>query len=518
MFPTRVTIVIISLAAACGVFERILSREELADVQERIDLISRMELIGRTVAAAVTQVEPPAPAFPVVRPYEEIPQAAGWPLAGNAFAMMGDLFGLLLREYRRHGPIFRIQAFNRHFVALVGPEATSFLNKEGQALLRSFEEFSAFREALGCVHMVVGMDGPEHVRLRKALATGYSLKYLQGRYQAIIDIASGTVAGWPQGKAIAPVPAFQAIVAEQLGVLLTGQPPGEYLDPLRYYLMSLVRLFRQGLAVPHLGGRFRQAERQTNELFDRTLEAHRAEDRMSDGNTDFIDEILAIHRNDPTLIPETDLRLQVLGPYWAGLDSAAVVCAFMLHVLLSEPQLLEQMRSEVDSVFEAGPITAASYRSLTVTRRIFDEVQRRYPIIPALVRVVSNSFEFGGYTVPAGTKVLVGCTVAHHIPEVFPEPEKFDIERFGKDRAEHRQPGAYAPFGFGSHRCLGSGFAEAQIVLTLATVLRETELVLVRPQRPLRTRQVSSIQPVFKFRLVGRREHAPPSRVGVRDD
>lgn len=500
--PDPRDIVIISLAAACGVFERILSREELADVQERIDLITRMELIGRTVAAAVRQVDARAAARRVVRPFEEIPMASGRPLAGSAFAMMGNLPGLLLREYRKHGPIFRVQAFNRRFVALVGPEATAFLNREGQTLLRSFEEFSVFREALGCMNVIVGMDGPEHVRLRKVLATGYSLRYLQGRYQEIVDIAGEAVAGWPQGKAIDPVPAFQNLVAEQLGVLLTGERPGEYLDPLQFYLMTIVRRFRRGLAVPRLGGGFRHAERRTNELFERILEAHKTEDRMG---ADYIDGLLAAHRNDPTLIPETDLHFHLLGPYLAGLDTAAIVCSFMLHVLLSRPDLLERMRSEVDAVFDGGPLTAKSYRDLTVTRRIFAETQRRYPIIPALVRIVSNSFDFGGYTVPAGKRVLVGCTVAHHMPEHFPEPEKFDIERFGEDRAEHQQPGVYAPFGFGSHRCLGSGFAEAQVALTMATVVREAELVLAKPQRPLRTRQVSSIQPVYKFRLVGPR-------------
>ena len=513
--PDPRDIVIIGLAAACGVFERILSREELADVQERIDLITRMELIGRTVAAAVNQVEAPATAFPAARPYEEIPRASGWPLVGNAFAMAKDLRGLLLREYRRHGPIFRVQALNRHYIALVGPEATSFLNREGQALLSAFEEYSIFREAFGSPHIISGMDGPEHIRMRKALATGYSLNYLRERYDDIVDITGGAVAGWPQGKAIAALPAFQHIVAEQLGVLLLSTSPGEYLDSLRYYLKTLVRLLRRGAGAPRFRPRFRHAERLMTELFDRILETHKTDVRSSNASADFVDEILAAHRNDPMLLHETDLRFVVLGPYIAGIDTAAVVCSFMLHVLLSDPPLLEQMRSEVDSIFDGGPLTAASYRNLTVTRRIFSETQRRYPVVPAVVRVVSNSFEFGGYTVPAGKKVVVGCTVAHHMPEFFPDPDKFDIERFGEDRAEHRQPGAYAPFGVGSHRCLGSGFAEAQVVLTMATIVREAELELVRPHRPLRTQQVSTIQPAFRFRFVGRRGHEQPGKAGV---
>lgn len=505
--PDPRDIVIISLAAACGVFERILSREELAEVQGRIDLISRMELIGRTVAAAVEQVDPPAPVFPVVRPYEEIPRASGWPLAGNAFAMASDLRGLLLREYQRHGPIFRVQALNHHLVALVGPEATVFLNREGGTLLRSFEEWDVLRKAFGASHVMSDLDGREHIRIRKAFSPGYSRQSIQGRYNELADIARRIVSGWPQGKSIAPVPAFQRIVAEQLTLLLTGVSPGEDLDPLRYYFSALLRTMqRQGNANLHrFRPRFRHAEKRSIELVKRILEAHSTGDPPSDERADFIDILLELHRTDPLLLPETNLRSVVLGPVFVGIDTAALVCSFMLHVLLRNPDLLEQMRSEVDSVLTGEPLTAESFGKLTTTRRILLETQRMHPVVPGLVRVVSNSFDFGGYRVPAGKRVLLGFNVAHHLPECFPEPEKFDIGRFAEDRAEHRRPGAYAPFGFGSHRCLGSGFAEVQIVLTMAAIVHETELVLARPQRPLRTRQVATIRPVYRFRLADRR-------------
>jgi cytochrome P450 len=505
--PDPRDIVIISLAAACGVFPRILSREELAEVQGRIDRITRMELIGRTVAAAVAEIEPPAAAFPVVRPYEEIPKVSGWPLVGSAFAMESDLRGLLLREYQRHGPIFRVQALNRRFVALVGPEATTFLNKEGSTLLRSFEEWSVFREAFGSSHLLTDMDGREHIRMRKALSPGYSRQSVQGRYDELVDITRRVVSAWPQGKSIAPVPAFQRIIAEQIGLLLTGVSPGESLDSVQYYLLTLMRTMQRksNSSLLRFRPRYRRAEKRTIELLNRVLEAHSSDGTELDEEADFIDILLHLHRTDPTLLPETNFRFAFLGPFFAGIDTAAIVCSYMLYALLSDPELLERMRSEVAGVFTGEPLTSESFGKLTTTRRILLETQRMYPAIPGAVRVVSNSFEFGGYKVPAGKRVLVGFTAAHHLPECFPEPDRFDIGRFAEDRAEHRQPGAYAPFGFGGHRCLGIGFAEVQIVLTMATIVHEMELALMRPNRPLRTRQVTTIRPVYRFRLTERR-------------
>ena len=101
-------------------------------------------------------------------------------------------------------------------------------------------------------------------------------------------------------------------------------------------------------------------------------------------------------------------------------------------------------------MYKHGSPTPEGMRKLDVTHRVALETLRMYPVIPALTRTVSNSFEFGGYRVPANSQILLGTTVGHHLPEYFPEPEYFDIERYTRDRAEHRQPGAFAPFGAGT--------------------------------------------------------------------
>ena len=99
--PDPRDIVIVSLAAASDVFSRILSREELAEAQSRIDLISGMDLIGQSVARAVAQ-QPMAslPSSPSARSPEEIPMVSGWPLVGSALDMAGDLRSFLTRQYR----------------------------------------------------------------------------------------------------------------------------------------------------------------------------------------------------------------------------------------------------------------------------------------------------------------------------------------------------------------------------------------------------------------------------------
>ena len=131
-----------------------------------------------------------------------------------------------------------------------------------------------------------------------------------------------------------------------------------------------------------------------------------------------------------------------------------------------------------------------------------------YPVIPALTRVASNTFEFGGYRVPAGADVMLGTTVGHHLPEYFPEPDRFDIERYSRERREHSQPGAFAPFGVGRHLCIGSGLSELQIMLTLATIVREADLELERPDRPLKIKLSPAAHPDKSARVLLTRRRA----------
>ena len=506
--PDPRDVLIIGLAAAGGVFESILSREELAQVQERIDTISRLALMGRTIRESIRTIAPPAAPAKVTRPAAEIPQVPGSPVAGNAFKMAGDVRAFLTTNYRRYGPIFRIRAFAFRYIALVGPEGNVFAARISGTHLRSHESYREFGVAMGGHRVMLNMDGPEHLRMRKLQVNGYSPKTYEANMELVHDLTRRLIEEWPQGQPVPVQHAMQRIIAEQIGVCCTGVSPGPYVDDLIHFLGTIVTI-HVTKRLPRLVERmpkFRRTRMRVKELYEKIIEAHRAENR--DGKQpDFVDDLLAMNRIDPQFLPETDLPANVLAPYLVGIDTSASVCAFMLYALLKHPDLLDRMRAEVDAMYELGAPTPERLRKLDVTHRIALETLRCFPIIPALTRTVSNSFEFGGYTVPAGAEVMLGTTVCHHLPEYFPDPERFDIERYAPGTAQHRQPGVFAPFGVGRHRCLGSGFSEVQIALTMATIVREAELVLDQPERPLKIKLAPAPHPdeSLRFRLVRRR-------------
>ena len=508
--PDPRDIVIVSLASASGVFESMLSRDELAQVRERIEAISGLDLICREIAATIRQLKAqPPPAAPSVRPADEIPEAEGLPVLGNVFGMAGDLRSFLLREYQRHGPIFRVRALNLRWVALVGPEANVFADQNSATHFRTWEQYHQFGAALGAHRVLLSMDGPEHIRMRRLLVKGYSPKMLESNLDLAHDVTLRAIEGWPQGRPIEIQRAMQQIITEQIGMFCTGLSSEEYFDDLLYFLKMNIQLniTKRLPRVMERLPKYRRARRRMQALYERIMEAHRPEVREGKPQ-DFVDVLLEANEANPQLLPETDLLVNVLAPYLVGMDTAASVCAFMLYALLMHPEILERMKEEVDEMYaEHGAPTPAGMRKLDVTHRVALETLRMYPVVPALTRTVSNSFEFGGYRVPAGTEIMLGTTVGHHLPDYFPEPEQFDIERYSRSRAEHKQPGAFAPFGVGQHRCIGSGLSELQIALTLAAIVRKADLELERPERPLKIKLSPAPHPddSVRMRLVQRR-------------
>ena len=495
---------IVALADACGVFRTILAPEERAQVRDRIDLLRNLDLIARTMGRAIKELETPGelPAKPA-RP-KEIPVAPGLPLLGNGLAMSKGLVTFLIRQYRELGPIFRIRAPGRGFICMVGPDATNFLTTHGGTVFRSLEPMANFHNQMGASRSILTMDGVDHVTMRKVQAKGYSASVAKDSGAEIVDIARTEIAKWPVGKSFEALPAFQNLIAEQMGHMMTGHSPRGYTSDLTTLLGGLLlssAVFPYIMKLP----RFRRARERAFDLAEKVL-AHKERSGPREGNPDFVDLMLELRSIDPQLVPETNLPLNVVAPYMVGLDTTASTCSFMLYNVLKHPELMERMTAEADAFFEQDLRPGEGLQRLDVSRRAVMETLRLHPVSPAVLRTVSNSFEFAGHTVPAGRLVMIGTAVGHGLEEHFPQPERFDIDRYTQARAEHRQRGAYAPFGAGSHRCLGAGLVPVQIGLTMATILRELVLQPLRPHSALRVRSFPTMQPVgFKVRVLGRR-------------
>jgi cytochrome P450 len=185
---------------------------------------------------------------------------------------------------------------------------------------------------------------------------------------------------------------------------------------------------------------------------------------------DLVDDVLAAADKEPEFWGPSDIRQAILGAFIAGMDTAANTLAFAIHELAARPQIVPELVEEVDSAFADG-VTGESLHRMPKLNSFLFEVLRLHPIAPALERHLLHDIDFAGHRLPAGTHVIVATTVTHGLPDLFADPDRFDPTRFSAERAEHRTPGAYVPFGAGTHTCAGRGMAEGLITLDAALLL-----------------------------------------------
>ena len=498
--PAPRDVVIISLADACGFFERALSKEEYAECEGRLGVVRRLDLIGRAVAKAVREdATPPATPSPAAKP---VPLAPGLPLLGQAVAMAKSPLGLFVAGYQRHGPVFRIRWPGRNWVVIAGAEANRFAHRKGRLYLRTQDDWARAVEEVGASQILTSLDGPRHTRLRKALARGYSRKTLDDKMAVAMEVCRRHIQAWPDNKPIAGKDAIQRLVVDQFGTVLAGMSPEGHFKDLTTFL-DLLLLTRIARVLPMFlyRRRYNAAWRGVNALFEKTMREHRPGGSLADAG-DLMNDVLDLHQADPQLLPETDILMAAIGPYVAGVDTLAITTSFMLYELLKDPDLAERVRSEADALFAGGNIPRVSdLGKMDVTRRVAMEVLRLYPPVPAVMRTASNSFELGGYRVSAGERLIVAIAVAHRLAEHFPEPQRFDIDRYLPPRSEHQQPDAYMPFGLGHHRCLAAGFSEALLILTVAHALHLAEFTLHPPGYQMRISPLPTPRPKPSFRI-----------------
>ncbi len=434
------------------------------------------------------------------------PLADGIPILGSAAAMLANPILFLTQQYQKHGAVFRIQAANQKLVAIAGAEANVFMTKEGTAHFRSWEVWHPQDTEFGAKQSMISLDGADHLQMRKIQKRAYARSAVDGRYNDILEIVLTEINSWQQGQTIGVTAAMKRIVTEQLGQLTTNTSPREYIPDLLKMVRTMLFVYvtKQYPKFVLLDPGYQKAKKRVVNFVREMVQAHR--DTQNTREPDLIDDLIAAQKENPEFIPEQDLLFAAMGPYIAGLDTAANALSFVLWTLHQHPDVLEQVRTEVDTAFASGELTAQSIRGMDVLHRVILETLRLYPIAGALTRTVSKDFEFAGYTIKEGTSVVIGTTVAHFLPEYYQNPYAFDIERFNSTRAEHRRPGVYVPFGVGSHTCLGAGMAEAIIMVSVAGIIRHTKL---EPDPNYKLRIISTPTPSpddkFALKLVARR-------------
>ena len=188
------------------------------------------------------------------------------------------------------------------------------------------------------------------------------------------------------------------------------------------------------------------------------------------------------------------------------------VLGFAVYAMASRPELYDRIRGEADAVFADGAPDKEAFtkQALDVTHRFIMERMRVYPIVPPSIRNVMNSCVVEGHELPVGAPIVIAQTAPHYVGDVFPDPRKFDIDRYLPPRNELRNP-EYAPYGLGTHTCLGFRWMEMQLTVNLLMVAHYFTLRVAPANYRPRINPFSSMPPdsKLKFRVAERVRELP---------
>ena len=123
------------------------------------------------------------------------------------------------------------------------------------------------------------------------------------------------------------------------------------------------------------------------------------------------------------------------------------------------------------SILKNGEVGYESVNEMNYMEMVVNETLRMFPPSVRVDRVCNKNYEFGDLKIPKGQIWTVPIWALHHDPDLYPEPENFDPERFNEANKKKRENEAFIPFGAGPRNCIGMRFALLEIKLLLATIL-----------------------------------------------
>lgn len=192
---------------------------------------------------------------------------------------------------------------------------------------------------------------------------------------------------------------------------------------------------------------------------------------------DLLSTLLAARDADTgTSLTDSEVRDELVTILFAGTDTVASTLAWTFYELSRNPEAEKKLREEIDTVVGTRPVTYEDVAKLEYTRHVLDEVIRLHGVTLLMRRAVAP-LELAGTTIPPGTEIAFSLYALHRDPDIYPDPQRFDPDRWLTEEAKSLPRWAFVPFGAGNRRCIGDAFGWTESTITLATVLARWRLV-----------------------------------------
>ena len=323
---------------------------------------------------------------------------------------------------------------------------------------------------------VMLVDGERHRAARKLLAPPFHRGAIERLGEAIVEVARHRIGALPRGRGLDIHVAMREITSDVIVRIVFGAAEAAAARALTAQLFDLARTLKPTfLLVPALrrrvGGlsawaRFQRACERSQALVADLIAAR----RDAPPGVDLLGLLLGARDATGQPLSTREVWEQLMTFFMAGHDTTASTLAWAVQLVHRDPAVRDRLRAEV-----AGTADAAALAGRPYLEAVCLETLRLCPIAPYIGRDLRRPFAVGGYELPAGTSLAISIIGIHRRPELYPDPERFDPERFlGRSYA----PSQFLPFGGGARRCVGAALAMLELKLVLGVLMQAPPLRL----------------------------------------
>ncbi|AQL43779.1 cytochrome P450 [Halorientalis sp. IM1011] len=407
------------------------------------------------------------------------PGPKGRPVFGSARQYARDPFTFVTALERAYGGIARFDMGPLETYVVTDPAAIQRILVSDAA---NFEKPAFQDDALGdLLGEGLLLSEGETWRTQRDLANpAFEMSRLSGMADRIVDHAESMVDGWAAGDVIDAEEAMTGVTLNVILDLMMGveleearvehvreqlEPLGKRFepDPIRFALPDWVPMPDDA--------EFEAAVAELETVIDEIVRRRR-DDIGREGDPDAPMDFLSILLRARGRGEQTDeqIRDEMMTMLLAGHDTTALTLTYTWYLLSEHPEVERRVHDELDAVLGDGRPTMADVRELEYTTWTIEEAMRLYPPVYTMFRSPTRPIEIDGYTVPAGTSIMLPQWAVHRSEEYWEDPETFDPERFSPERRTDRPRFAYFPFGGGPRHCIGKHLAMLEARSILATV------------------------------------------------
>jgi cytochrome P450 len=356
---------------------------------------------------------------------------------------------------------------------------------------------------------LITSDDPIHMRQRKIAAPAFHRQRIAAYGDQIVASAAHQREAWRLNQHIDISAASMQLSLEIVARTLFNTEVTADIRSINDEVNTIMDLYHFIVAFPRIESflhlpipgimKFRRSKARLDAVVDRLIREHReaaargepGEEQKTGG--DLLSMLLAskYESDDPTQqtgMSDEQVRDEVLTIFLAGYETVANGLTWTWYLLSQNPAIEANLHAELDAVLGTGSShrlpTLADYPALRYTEQVFAESMRLYPPAWAMGRMSTRPVTLGPYTIPSGAHFFFSQYIMGRDPQYFPDPLRFDPDRFSPENKAARAKFTYFPFGGGSRQCIGESFAWMEGVFSIATLAQRWRMTYLGSTPP----------------------------------